>query len=370
MNVKAENGKTVLLLEDPKILEFINKQSSKSRQTYKTCFRKLMEFDPSITGEGLLRDKLLWERTRIFEFRNWLIEKKGLSENFAVGACGAVRGFFSHNRMRLELTQSETKTLGRRSRTTESYFFTKEDLSKMWHVADLTEKWVLCNKSLGMRAEDFVRITWSNLRTLHLDEEAPVTFGEFASIKEGTKYHSFLDADCVGVVRELIELNKDKKNSERVFTAKDRQLSYIVQKLTAKANIEIGTKKVSMHSLRKYLQDRLTNYMSEIKADMIIGHSTGSNVNSAYTSTNELKECFTRAMPDLLLNGNGNGQVKKDLAETKTTVEALVKMLADKDKVILDLTQRLDVVSTKTATQETRMDELAVTVEGLKKRKK
>lgn len=347
--IKAPNNKSVILIEDPLILEFCNKQSPKSKQTYKTIFRKLLEFDPKITGQDMLAQKEHWERVRIFEFRNWIIEKKGLSENFAVASTGCVRGFFSHNRMTLNFNKSESRSLTRASNKTKRFFFGRTDIAKMWSLANLEEKWVLSNKSFGMRAEDFQQITWSNLRTLKLDDEPPVSFGEFPSTKEGTTYHSFVDSDVVKVIAEMLEVNKDKKDSDKVYTKSDDQLSYTIQKLTEKAGIVTGTEKVSFHAMRRFLFNILTNYMSEIKADMILGHSTGSNVNSAYVSSDDLRECYARAMGDLLVNGNGAIKaVKAKVEALSTTTEQLVKMLSEKDAQIKSQKEEMEEFKKKT----------------------
>src|SRR5208337_1295518 len=89
---------------DPLFNAFLKVQKTRTRNTYRCWFRKLYEFDPSITGQQMLNEKTQWEETKIDELQKYL-ENQGYSPNYVSGACGAVRGFFSLNRQRLELTR-------------------------------------------------------------------------------------------------------------------------------------------------------------------------------------------------------------------------------------------------------------------------
>lgn len=337
--MKAKNGKEIINIVDPLFLSFLGKQKPKTKKTYETMFRRVMMFDPSITGQGMIDEKEKWERTKIFEFHQWLLTK-GYSENYVKSACGMVRGFYAWQRIPFVFTQSEKRVLNEANRKTEDFLFSKEELKKMWDIADLNEKWVICNKSLGMRIEDFARITFGDLRSIKIDEDAPVYFGDFRTAKAHVTAHPFLDSDCVPIVKQLIELNKDKSNNEKVFNRSNEQGSYTIQQLVKKAHIETGSKTVRFHNLRKFCNDRLKNHMASEKADLIIGHSIG-KTQRAYIY-DEVREAFARAMTDLVLNGNGTVKmIKEKVTSLDNTVENLVRMLSEKDKVIDDLKTQL-----------------------------
>lgn len=69
--------------------------------------------------------------------------------------------------------------------------------------------------------------------------------------------------------------------------------------------------------------------MSTVKANQIIGHSNTAT-ESAYIYT-EVRDCFARAEPDLLLNGNGQIKaVKAELSQQGQTIETLVKLLGQR----------------------------------------
>ncbi|MGD0160341.1 MAG: hypothetical protein ABSB89_08585 [Candidatus Bathyarchaeia archaeon] len=335
--IKAKNGKKIIEL--PQDIEaFIMKKREKSRVTYQSYFRKLLVFDPTITGEKLIQEKKLWEEEKIETFFDWLTtpQKGRIPEkyniNVSVSICAAVRGYFSSKRMPLVLTREQKEKLNGRIRSTEDFLFSRNDLIKMWNLADLSEKWILCNKSLMMRIEDFASITYGKLRSLHLDEEAPVYFGTVGTEKKRVEAHPFLDSDVVQVVKQLLELGKDKADSDRVFAKSHETASDILKSLVKKAQIQTGNALVRFHNLRKFGNDALKSVMSGEKADLIVGHKVDAT-QRAYLDIKNLRELFARAMPDLVL-GNGNGEVKKKVEALSTTTEQLIQMLAQKDEEI------------------------------------
>jgi hypothetical protein len=352
---KAGNGKEVIEL--PQDIEaFIMKKREKSQVSYRSYFRKLLMFDPTITGKKLEEEKKLWEEEKIETFFDWLTtpQKGRIPEkynlNISVSICAAVRGYFSSKRMPLILTREQKEKLNGRTRTTEDFLFSREDLKKMWNIADLSEKWILCNKSLMMRVEDFSKITYGKLRSLHLDEEAPVYFGNISTEKRRVEAHPFLDSDVVQVVKQLLELGKDKANTDRVFTKSHETASDILKSLVKKAQIQTGNCIVRFHNLRKFGNDALKSVMSGEKADLIVGHKVDATTR-AYIDIKNLRELFARAMPDLVL-GNGNGEVKKKVEALSTTTEQLIQMLAKKDTEIAELKTALTQKDAKVAQLE------------------
>lgn len=349
--MKAKNGKEIIELPSD-IEAFIMKKREKSRVTYRSYFRKLLMFDPSITGEKLIQEKKAWEEEKLEAFFDWLTtsQKGRIPEkyhvNVSVSICAAVRGYFSSKRMPLVLTREQKEKLNGRVRSTEDFLFSHADLVKLWNLADLSEKWILCNKSLMFRVGDWSLITYGKLRSLHLDEEAPVYFGKIDTEKRRVEAHPFLDSDTVQVVKQLLELGKDKADSDRVFSKSHENASYIIQQLVKKAQIQTGDCLVRFHNLRKFGNDALKSVMSGEKADLITGHKVDAT-QRAYLDIKNLRELFARAMPDLSL-GNGNGEVKKKVEALSTTTEQLVKMLAEKDAQIETLKAQLTQNNTKT----------------------
>jgi hypothetical protein len=205
------------------------------------------------------------------------ILSKGKSENYAVGSIMTIRGFYAYYRMPLMFRKQESRKLGEKNRTTTDYLFDKEDLAKMALAGNLKERYVLLvGKSVGLRASDFLRFTYGNFRCLKLDNEAPLALGETKTKKESVKAYPFLDSDAIPIVKQMLESNKDAKDSDRILNDTEDNLSVILQTLCKKAGMEIddhGTihgKRVRFHCMRKFLIDRLSATSSESQWKQIV----------------------------------------------------------------------------------------------------
>jgi hypothetical protein len=266
-------------------------------------------------------DKDALTEKKVIAFKTWMLDK-GKSENFANIASSCIRGFYTSNRMELTFTTPEKKRLNEKKRTTQDYLFAKEDLAKMAEQASLTERYVLlCGKSIGLRAGDFVKLTYGCFRSLHLDGEAPISLGQIDTEKEHVPAYPFLDSDAVQVVKALLESHpiteiKDKdgkvievkyKDEDRILDWNEESLTQSVQRLFEKAHLVHGEKIVRFHNLRKYLIDRLSAVASESQWKQIVGKKISEG---AYVSTDQLRDVYLRAMPLLTINGNHKNSVK------------------------------------------------------------
>jgi uncharacterized coiled-coil protein SlyX len=329
-------------IKDPLLLEFLSLMKKGTRRTYESYFRRLLEFEPTLNGSQMLKEKGQWERSKCIAFKRFL-EQKGYSSNMQKSAIGAIRGFFSHNRKPLFFSMSEKKQVNTAINESEGIFFSKEDMAKMWSISSSASpelfRWVLCNKSMGLRASDFGKITYRQLRALDLNSEIPIFFGQIPTGKENIIANVFLDSDCVHTIAELLELHKTAKDSERVFPHNAEHLSYVLKNLAVKAQINTKGKEVSFHAMRRFLYDRLCSVMSDDKAKLFIGKAIKEN---SYIDKDpeKLREDFTKVLAEISVNGN-NGAVKAKVEKLDNTVENLVRMLSEKDKVIEELKTQL-----------------------------
>ena len=324
MERKKRTESVVKEVTDSKFKLFIASQSPNTARTYLSHIRKLCEFTGK-SGTQVLR--LNWTQ-QIFIFKNWLTEQ-GYSSYYVEACLGCLRGYLSFYGKQLNFSPAQRRRLMARDRITEDYSFSKEDIKRMVTVGNLKEKYVLlCGISFGLRAEDFSRITFSTYRTVDINGESPVDLGKYRTSKEHVSAHPFISSDAQPVIRAVLETFKNAGDSDRVFTARSSQLSEIVRNLAKKSGVDPHGKLIRFHILRKYLYDRLCSGMSDDKAKQIIGKSVSE---SAYLNDSSLRECYQRAMPNIVVLGNGNGELRKEVTETKTTVDQLVKMLAEKD---------------------------------------
>jgi hypothetical protein len=237
-------------------------------------------------------------------------------------------------------------------------------------AGNLKERYVLLvGKSVGLRASDFLKLTYGQLRSVKFEDEAPVALGELATQKERIKAYPFLDSDAIPIAKAILEANKDKADNQRILTDTGDNLSVILQTLAKKAGMEIENgavhgKRIRFHCLRKFLIDRLSAYASESQWKQIVGKAIGEG---AYVSQEQLKGIFSRSMRDLLINGNGMKAKKLIELETallesqrkitalETTNEVLRKRLDELEngqnttkEMIGNLTERISYIEKKT----------------------
>lgn len=298
-------------LNDKAVDEFLNSQTKLGTfKSYKTVMRQYLQYTGK-TGQELLdikkADKDFQVENSMMAYRKHILSR-GKSANYAVGSIMTIRGFYSYYRMPLMFRKQESRKLGEKNRTTEDIRFDHEDLAKMALAGNLKERYVLLvGKSVGLRASDFVRLTYGTFRSLKLDGEAPIALGEINTKKESVKAYPFLDSDAVPIVKALLEINKDVKDTDRILPDTEDNLSIILQTLAKKSGMEVenGTvhgKRIRFHCMRKFLIERLSATSSESQWKQIVGKSIDE---SAYISQDQLRGIFQRAMKDLLINGNG-----------------------------------------------------------------
>lgn len=237
---------------------------------------------------------------------------------------GVIRGFFSFHDKTIKLTRGEKDRLRKVKRVTTDYRYTKQDIKKIAMVSDLKEQYVvLAGKSFGLRAGDFINLTYGDFRAIDLEGEPPISLGEIATEKEGLNANPFIDSDTQPIIKAILESNAHK-DTERILEVKSQELSVILQRVTDRANISHGNKRIRFHCLRKFLIDRLSSYMSESQWKQVVGKTISE---SAYVSTDMLRNNFNRAMKDLTCM-NANTQNHETIAKQQIEIEDLKNRLS------------------------------------------
>lgn len=257
---------------------------------------------------------------KILAFKAY-IQKLGKSDNYAILGVSAISGFLTSHRLSLKFTPSESRVINESNRLTKDYRFVKEDLAKMAEQASLEEKYVvLVGKSIGFRAGDFVTFTYGSFRGVHLEGEAPIGLGEMGTQKEHIKAFPFLDSDAVQVVKAMLERNPTAKNEDRVLDVDEETLTKILRRVFDRAHLVSGGKRVRFHCLRAYLCTKLSAVCSESQWKQFVGKKIPEE---AYIGQDELREIYLRAMPSIIINGNGKNhvaleEIKNALAQSET----------------------------------------------------
>lgn len=304
--------------------EWLESLKKKTRQTYQTGWKYFLEY-AGMTGEQILESRKadsesLWEK-KTLQFKHWLIEQKEQSEPSAKTATIAVRGFFAYHRVALKFRRAESAQLSEAKRKTEDYRFSREDLKKMADVADLEEKYVIvAGKSIGFRAGDFLALTRGDFEP-YIDRPAPICIGPLTTAKEKVTAFPFIDSDAKPVIQLMLS-NMDREGrtskTDRLLTFKEEQLSAALQRTAKRAGINVGSKNVRFHCLRKFLTDRLSSFMSESKWKQIVGKKISEG---AYVSELALREDYARAMAETCF--------------TKAVMEGDIELLAKKQALIM-----------------------------------
>lgn len=282
--------------------EWLDSMKKSSRHTYLTAWKYFLEY-AGMTGDQILADRrkdteYRWEK-KVIEFKDWMIDVKKVAETTAATSAGAARSFFAYHRTELEFRRAESARLAEAKPKYEDYRFNKEDLAKMASVADLTEKYVLlAGKSFGLRAGDFLALARGDLEA-YIDRPVPISIDAYSTQKESVPAYPFIDADAEPIIKLMLQkMEREGRTAadERILTYTDTiQLTRIVQRLTERAGIKIGNKRVRFHCLRKFLTDRLSSHMSESKWKQIVGKTISEG---AYVSGDSLREDYERAMAE------------------------------------------------------------------------
>lgn len=328
-------------VNDKATAEWLQSQKLSTRSGYKTYWKYFAEY-VKMNGDQILADRKSdkehkWERT-VLAFKQWLIDEKKQSQYTATTSAMAVRGFFAFHYVPLQYRHTEGKKLSERTRKTEDYRFSREDLKKMVDVGDLMEKYVVvAGKSFGLRASDFLSLTRGDLEP-YLNREPPVGIGEVGTGKEKVLAYPFIDADALPIIKLVIEQMNSKgraKDADRILTyAWEKELAQVVKRLAKKASINTGNRQVRFHCLRKFLIDRLASVMSESKWKQIVGKKISEK---AYVSPDSLREDYARAMAETCFTKIEGDQA---LFSRKEAAIQFLKMLGSNEEEITKIIKR------------------------------
>lgn len=356
---KMKELNKVKVIDDPCINAFLDVQTTKTRATYTDIFKRVLDFTGGESGEQMIKDHVQWEK-RIFSFMRWLLDKK-YSRNTVQTHLAVVRGFFSFNKVPLVFNNQEKRKLNLKSRNSEDYIFSQQDLKAMSHGTP-TQLYILtCGLSFGLRAEDFTSLTFGDYRSIIEKAErenlkAPLFIKELWTSKEkGVKARLFLSEDALKIVKVLLETHKDAKDTDKVYTSNPENLTIELQKLFKRSGLEAHGKRVRFQTLRKILFSALSREGSEEYAKMIIGKAVNAG-DQPYLNENELMDVFAKAMPRFsVFNGNGT--------ELKNTVAEMEKQLKAKDAKIAELETKLEATD---ADNKSKIDQLFKMFDDLK----
>lgn len=309
--------------DDKATHEWLDSQKKSTRKRYKGAWKKFLDF-VEMTGDQVLESRKadethMWEK-KVLAFKRWLIDEKGYATYTATTSAHAAASFFNFHYLELKMRRSEGKRLRERTRKTEDYRFTREELKLMTELGDLKTQYVItAGKSFGLRAGDFMRLMRGDLEP-YVNRKPPISIGEIPTAKEKVKACPFIDSDAQPIIKRMIQkmdIEGRVAPTERILTFKSGiQLSNILKSAAAKAGIKPGNKIIRFHCLRKYLTSRISIYMSESNWKQVVGKKVDEK---AYVSPEELRKPYILAMEDTCWTGV--------MAETDVQKQVAIELL-------------------------------------------
>jgi integrase len=290
---------------DKAAIEWLLAQKLSTMRQYRVSWRLFKAFT-GLNGDAILADreddkKAKWEK-KVLEFKTWLATQKTqtgelFSENFIKNHIIAAQSFFAYHRKPLIFRTQESSRFKKAKPKYEDFKFTRENLQNMANLGDLQGKYVIvAGKSFGLRIGDFLNLRRGDLEP-YLKLPVPISIEAYTQ-KEGVDAYPFIDSDALPIIQAMIsEMNRQGRTApeEKMLQIKETQANNIIKKLTALADVNVGTKRVRFHCLRKFLCDRLASHMDENKWKQIVGKQIDEK---AYISSDLLREPYQRAMAD------------------------------------------------------------------------
>jgi integrase len=225
-----------------------------------------------IEGFKRAKDKNEWSKVmgaKIIAFYNHMLQN-GYSVNTGRNYASTARAFSRDTCAPLIVKRGK---IAKAKSAKGEHEFTREELAKMFYVADVRDKAVLATAvSLGFSVEDFSELKRDFIESLvnkAITEKIDFIGFDYERSKTGVESRSHLTPEAKDSLKAWFEYTDKKRESEGKPKGEyvwsngngkdhltDHALNDVVKKLTEKANI-VTTGKIRFHLLRKYLMNAL-----------------------------------------------------------------------------------------------------------------
>jgi hypothetical protein len=253
--------------------------------------------------------------------------KKILSEASALALTTAVRSFFAYHRYTLEIKKDALPSSEKITQTYEDHAFDIYQLRAMFQQGDLKERTILaCGKDLWLRAGDFVGLG-HDLVELNIKREEELAENEHRDTDtlefELTTEKEKEPCSC-HLSKETIELLKDylktcPSTNGHLFQLTEEALSDLLRRLADKSKITVNGR-IRWHCLRKFGITLMHGKITEPVMKYMVGKHISKDLRTYIQNNRETFKAFKLIEPLISLtksNGNGSGQMAKQLEELK-----------------------------------------------------
>lgn len=299
---------------------------------YKDRMNEFLEFlgmtdTAFIEGYKRAKDRLEWAKQigfKVVAFYNDRVGK-GYATNTVRAEVSTVRAFCRDNATTLILTR---RKIAKAKSAKGEHEFTREELAKMFYVADVRAKAVLATEtSLGFSVEDFSELKRDfieNLVNKTLSEKRDFIPFSYERGKTGVESRSHLTPEAVNSLKAWFDyidqkrLEKGLKKSEWVWcngncgNLNEQTLNDIVKDLVKKANIQT-TGKVKFHLLRKFVMGAVhTAGFDSWETKRLLGKEIPTSDSTYLQKLNaDVDRKFPQAYDELRLTGYANNNHTK-----------------------------------------------------------
>lgn len=290
-------------------------------------------------GENLIdyRNRAVRFTKEIEKFHSHLL-KQGYKTNTARNLTLGIRQLFRYYQMpvRIRAGSRVNKTV----KTSRNFPLRIEHVRKMFEVADLRERVILSIATdLGLRISDFIGIKKEDLPSL--DQEQPIAF-DVTTGKEEVVAHGFLSDETSKLLR--VYLPTLKKDNVYLFPSNggshisDEWLNRLLQKLAAKAQIDLNGKSLSFHCFRKmFLSASIDSGIGLTAGKKLCGKAIPKS-DDTYLTTVRLKEKFIQLKKFLTIEQTDKLEINKGEA-LKSIVTKLQEELSEQKLITQTVTE-------------------------------
>jgi len=325
--------------------------TAKSQDVWKVKDRlnAFLEFVGATDSEFLAqykeaKDKTEWARSmglKVVEFYNELMKKYAV--NTARSYVSSARAFC---RDKCQTLIIQRKRISKPKAASGEHEFSRTELSKMYHIADVRDKAILATSvSLGFSVEDFVELPREQIESLvnkAISEKNDFIGFDFERGKTGVVSRSHLTPEARDSLKAWFEYVDKKRESEGKPKARyvfpngngehltDQAVNDIIKDLVRKANI-ITTGKIRFHLLRKFLMNAMHDAgFSDWEAKRVLGKEVPvSDSTYLHGLSRTVSEKFPKAYEYIKLIGYAN--------QNHTNIEALKEQLLNQQIKIENL---------------------------------
>lgn len=302
-----------------------------------------------------------WKRdvhNQVMQYYHFL-EGKDYKLNYVRSECSGILAFHHQNTTQIE---DVTKDFAPPQLPTNEYWFSQDDLRKIYHLSDAKGKCLISLAiSYGQGAKEFLALECEKLKQL-IDEAKDknldfIMWISEARAKTSIQPRSFLTTEAIESVDAYLELLENKFgelpkylwcNSEPDKHITNEGLNKRLKRLVEKANIKTYDKQVRFHGLRKFTFSRLRRVDHEI-AKIICAKKVSASDMTYEEIDERCEKVFRLAYKDISLDGDVTGQTKRKQTET---IKQLKEEIENLKKVIVVLAN-LKTTTTTTPTDAT-----------------